>query len=89
LTDARNLIGQNSKRAVERAADFKSYRFAPPYTLEWDCSDHNIASMLARVPGAELVQPNTVRYINNANFNEIFNMVIVWRSLLRTATVPN
>lgn len=89
LNEVRELIYQKSQQAVERAAKFKPYRFSPPYSLEWDCSDHNIATMLARVPGAELVHPNTVRYINKTEFIEIFNMLIVWRSLLRTATVPN
>lgn len=89
LDEARNLIRNRAQRAVERAAEFKPFRFMPPYSLEWDCCDHNIATLLARVPGAELVWPNTVRYLNERNFIEIFNMLIVWRALLRTATVPN
>ena len=89
LEEARELIRQKSQRAVERAAEFKPYRFQPPFILEWDCSDHNIATILARVPGAKLVQPNTVRYLNETDFTEMFNMLIVWRALLRTATVPN
>ena len=89
LEAARDLIRKKSQRAVERAAEFKPYHFKPPYTMEWDCTDHNIATMLALVPGAELVQPNTVSYSNESDFLEMFNMLIVWRSLLRTATVPN
>jgi len=88
LEEARNLIRQAAKRAIERAKEFKPYRFQPPYTLEWDCSDHNIATLLARVPGAELVGQNTVRYVQE-DFMEMFNMLITWRTLLRTATVPN
>jgi D-amino peptidase len=89
LPAARQLIRGAAQRAVERAAGFKPYRFDRPYRLEWDCSDHNIATMLARVPGAELAPPNTVRYVNETDFIEMYNMLIVWRSLLRTATVPN
>ena len=89
LEKARSLIRQKSQQAVERAAEFELYQFKTPFTLEWECTDHNIATILARVPGAELVDINTVRYIHETNFIEIFNMLIVWRSLLRTATVPN
>jgi D-amino peptidase len=89
LEEARALIRECAQRAVERVADFVPYRYHPPYTLEWDCCDHNIATLLARVPGAELVPPNSVRYVHNTSFLEIFNMLITWRSLLRAATVPN
>jgi D-amino peptidase len=89
LEAARDLIRKKSQRAVERAEEFKPFHFKPPYTMEWVCTDHNIAMMLARVLGAELVPQNMVRYVNGTDFIEIFNMLIVWRSLLRTATVPN
>jgi D-amino peptidase len=88
LEQARQLIREKACRAVQRYAEFTPYCYSSPYKLEWDCSDHNIATMLARVPGAELIQPNTVRY-THPTFQEMFNMLIVWRSLLRTATVPN
>lgn len=88
LEEARALIRQRAQRAVERATEFKPFRFQPPYTLEWDCTDHNIATILARVPGAELLERNTVCYTNN-DFRETFNMLVTWRSLLRVATVPN
>jgi D-amino peptidase len=88
LEEARTLIQQAAQRAVARAADFRPFCFQPPYTLEWDCTDHNIATILARVPGAELLKRNTVRYTND-NFREMFNMLITWRLLLRVATVPN
>ena len=88
LETARELIRQKAQRAVERVKDFKPYHFQSPFTLEWDCSDHNIATMLARVPGAELILPNTVRY-TNPDFLQVFNMLITWRTLMRSATVPN
>jgi len=89
LAEARDLVRQKARRAVERATEFKPYRFQPPYTLEWDCCDHNIATILARVPGAELLPNNTVRYIHETSFREMFNMLVTWRTLLRAATVPN
>jgi D-amino peptidase len=89
LVAARELIRQKARQAVERVAEFKPYRFQTPYTLEWDCNDHNIATILARVPGAELVPRNTVRYVHETSFREMFNMLVTWRTLLRTATVPN
>ena len=88
LIDARTRIQQAAKRAVARAKDFSPSRFQSPYTLEWECTDHNIATILARVPGAELLGGNTVRYLNE-NFREMFNMLFTWRLLLRVATVPN
>ncbi|MBN1147107.1 MAG: M55 family metallopeptidase [Anaerolineales bacterium] len=88
LAQARELIRQKARRAVARAREFRPYQFASPFTLEWDCSDHNIANILARVPSAELVQPNTARYTNQ-DFGEMFNMLITWRTLLRAASVPN
>lgn len=88
LDKARAMIREGARRAVERAGDFVPFRFQAPYTLEWDCTDHNIAAMLARVPGAELTQKNTVAYTNE-NFREMFNMLITWRTLLRATTIPN
>ena len=88
LKEARALIQQAAQRAVTRAQDFKPFRFQSPYTLEWECTDHNIATLLARVPGAELLERNTVRYTHE-NFREIFNVLFIWRVLLRAATVPN
>lgn len=88
LQAARDLIRQAAQHAVARAADFKALRLDPPFRLAWDCSDHNIASILARVPGAQRAAPNTVTYQND-DFIEMYNMLITWRALLRTATVPN
>jgi D-amino peptidase len=89
LEAARELIHQKAQRAVERATEFKPYRFQAPYTLEWDCCDHNIATILTRVPGAELVPKNTARYVHETSFRELYNMLITWRNLLRAAMVPN
>jgi D-aminopeptidase len=86
ISAARELIRQKAWQAVERAAEFKSYCFQAPYTLEWDCNDHNIATTLARVLGAELVPWNTVRYVHATSFHEMYNMLITWRTLLRSAT---
>lgn len=96
LEEARQLIREAAERAVQRAAEFTPYRFLPPVTLEWDCIDHNLARLLARVPGAALAQPgspntrpgNTVRYTGRT-FLETFDVLFVWRTLLRAATVPN
>lgn len=88
LVQARDLIREAAQRAVERAADFQPYRFESPCTLEWDCTDYNIATMLARVPGATRQRDNTVAY-THTTFREMFNMLVTWRTLLRAATVPN
>jgi D-amino peptidase len=88
LAEARRLIRLGARRAVERAGEFKPFRFTPPYTLRWECSDHNIATLLARLPGAELGAGNSVSY-QHENFRTIFDVVVLWRTLLRTATIPN
>jgi len=89
LKQARDLICEMSQKAVERATDFKPFQFEAPFSLALDCTDYNIATMLARVPGAEMAEGNTVGYTHASDFLEMFNMLITWRSLLRTATVPN
>jgi D-amino peptidase len=88
IEQARQLIQQKAQAAVERLEGFQPYIMPPPFQLEWDCVDYNIATLLARVPGAVLLERNTVRY-ENENFMELFNMLVTWRNLLRVATVPN
>jgi D-amino peptidase len=88
FAEARRLIRTGAERAVARAGEFRPVRLEPPYTLEWDCTDHNIATILARVPGATHLEGNSVAYRHD-DFLEMFNMLVTWRALLRTATVPN
>jgi D-amino peptidase len=87
LEEARASIRQAACRAVERAREFKPYRFASPYTLEWVCGDHHIATMIARVPGSELLPKNTVRY-RTREFRQLLNMLVTWRTILRADQVP-
>jgi D-amino peptidase len=88
LTEARQLIKAKARRAVERQVEFTPYRFLPPYRLTWECADHNIARLLARLPGSELGEGNTVTFCHE-QFRVIFDVIVLWRTLLRTATVPN
>lgn len=90
LVEARELIRQQAERAVIRglSKDFKPFHFTAPYTLEWKCADHNIAKLLGRVPGAELMDNNVVRYTSD-NFINLFNMLFTWRWMLKAASVPN
>ena len=88
LEEARLLIRKAARRAVERASEFRPFRFQGPYSLEWDCIDRNIASLLARVPGAARTGGNTVRF-EHQDFRVVFDVLIVWRTLLRAAGVPN
>ena len=87
LKEARSLIRESARRAVERAREFRPYRFVPPYSLEWVCSDHHIATMIARIPGTELLPRNTVRY-TTSEFRQLFNMLIAWRTILRADQIP-
>jgi D-amino peptidase len=81
---ARERIRSASRRALERLADFKPYLFSTPTTLEFECVLYPHAALLARVPGAELVKPRTVRYISD-DFRKIFDMIVLWRFLLIVA----
>jgi D-amino peptidase len=87
LEEARGLIRDAARRAVERAAELKPYRFSAPYTLQWILNDHHMATMLARVPGTELRARNTVRYTTR-DFRQLFDMLITWRTILRADSVP-
>lgn len=82
LAEARSLIRQGARRAVERASEFKPFRIESPYKLTCECADHNIATLLARVPGAELSDRNTVSYTHD-RFRTLFDVVVLWRTLLR------
>ncbi len=84
LEEARHLIENKAKRAAERAKEFKPFLLEKPYVLEWDCNDYNIATMVARVPGTELLDDNRVRYAN-VDFIEVFNMLMTWRFLIKVA----
>lgn len=81
------LIQKGAKRPVRRVSELKPYRFKAPYSLEWDCNDHHIATMIERVPGTELLRNNTVRYTSES-FKEMFNMLITWRTILRADSEP-
>jgi len=88
LAEARELIKMKSKQAVERAAEIQPFSFASPYSLTWECADHNIARLLARLPGSRLLDRNTVSYTHE-QFRTVFDVLVLWRTLLRTASVPN
>lgn len=87
LEEARGLIRDAARRAVERAPQLKPYRFSAPYTLEWVLNDHHMATMLARVPGTQLRPRNTVRYATG-EFRQLFDMLVTWRTILRADSVP-
>jgi D-aminopeptidase len=69
---------------VERLSDFQPYRFETPAVLEFECVWHSHATLLARVPGTELVAPRTVRYVSS-DFCQIFDMIILLRFLMLVA----
>jgi D-amino peptidase len=87
LEAARALIREAARRAVEGAHRFRPYRFASPYTLEWVCADHHIATMIARVPGTALLPGNAVRY-TSSEFLQLFDMLITWRTILKADQIP-
>ena len=87
LAEARAVLRGAAQRAVARATEFAPYRFTAPYTLEWVCADHHIATMIARIPGVELCPRNTVRY-TAAEYRRLFDMLIAWRTILRADSIP-
>lgn len=83
-TQARDLIRDAACRAVQHLGDFRPYHYAPPITLEFDCAEHGTATLLARVPGTTLVEPNRVRFVSE-HFRHVFDMIILLRFLLHVA----
>jgi D-amino peptidase len=81
---ARGRIRDAAQRALERLDDFTPYTFETPTVLEFECVWHSHATLLARVPGVELVEPRTVRYVSS-NFRQIFDMIILLRFLMLVA----
>jgi D-amino peptidase len=87
LGEARSLVREAARLAVTRASEFTPYRFSAPYTLEWLCADHHIATMIARIPDVELLPRNGIRY-TTTEFRKLFDMLIAWRTILRADSVP-
>lgn len=81
---ARDRIREAARRALERLPDFKPYKFETPTVLEVECIWYSHARLLARVPGAELVEPRTVRFVSS-DFRQIFDMIILFRFLMLVA----
>ncbi|MCI0476546.1 MAG: M55 family metallopeptidase, partial [Anaerolineales bacterium] len=55
-----------------------------PTTLEFECVWYAHAALLARVPGAELIKPRTVRFISD-DFRKVFDVIVLWRFLMHVA----
>ncbi len=81
---AHRRIREAARRAVQRLPDFKPYTFAKPTVLEVECVRHSHATLLARVPGVELVEPRTLRFISS-DFRQVFDMIILLRFLMHVA----
>lgn len=81
---ARDRLRKAARRALERLSDFKPYRFDTPTVLEFECVQHSHAKLLARVPGAEWVEPRTVRFVS-ADYRAIFDMIILLRFMMFVA----
>ncbi|HIC88877.1 MAG TPA: hypothetical protein EYP04_05700 [Anaerolineae bacterium] len=81
---ARDRIRNAARKALERLSDFKPYRFDTPTTLEFECVRYSHAKLLARVPGTELVEPRTVRFVSS-DFRQVFDMIVLFRFLMLVA----
>lgn len=81
---ARDGIRRAAQRALKRFRDFKPYKFEVPTVLEFECVWHSHATLLARVPGTELVEPRTVRFVSS-DFRQILDMIILLRFLMLVA----
>jgi D-amino peptidase len=81
MNEARDRIRSAAQRALQRLPDLKPYQFDAPTTLEFECVWYSHATLLARVPGTELVHPRTVRFVSS-DFREIFDMIILLRFLM-------
>jgi D-amino peptidase len=81
---ARDRIRQAAQSAIGRLGDFKPYQFNTPTVLDFDCVWHSHATLLARVPGTELVEPRTVRFVSS-DFRQVFDTIILFRFLMLVA----
>ena len=81
---ARGQIRNAAQRALERLSDFEPYRFDTPTVLEFECVWHSHATLLARVPGTELVEPRTIRFVSS-DFRQVFDMIILLRFMMLVA----
>ena len=80
---ARDRIRGAAQRALERLSDFQPYQFDTPTVLELECVWHSHATLLARVPGTELVG-RAVRF-TSSDFRQIFDMIILLRFMMLVA----
>jgi D-amino peptidase len=81
---ARERIRRAARRALERVSDFKPHRFRTPIILDLECVRHSDAKLLARVPGAEFVEPRSVRFVSS-DFRQVFDMIILLRFMMFVA----
>jgi D-amino peptidase len=81
MNEAHDRIRSAAQRAMQRLPDLKPYRFDAPTKLEFECVWHSHATLLARVPGTELVHPRIVRFVSS-DFRQVFDMIILLRFLM-------
>lgn len=80
---AHDRIREAARRAVERLSAFRPYRFDTPTVLEFECIWHSHATLLARVPGTDLIG-RTVRFVSS-DFRRIFDLIVLLRFLMKVA----
>jgi D-amino peptidase len=81
---ARDRIRSAAQRALEHLSEFRTYEFSTPIVLKIECVWHSHAKLLARVPGAEFVEPRSVRFVSS-DFRQVFDMIILLRSMMFVA----
>jgi D-amino peptidase len=84
---ARALIAAGAKRAVERAADMRPFRFEPPVVLEIDFAGTQNADFAELIPGMERVGGRTTRFTHD-DYAVVFKTFVAAFRLGASANMP-
>ena len=82
--EARSRIRSAAQRALERLSEFKPYTFQTPTVLDLECVWHSHATLLAKIPGAQWVEPRTIRFVPS-DFRKLFDLIVLCRYLMWVA----
>jgi len=80
LQDARQVIRETARKAVERAGGFSPLELPESFELEIDFSLSEIAHLCSLIPGVERVSGRTIRY-QSTDYRQVMHLRIVCTNL--------
>jgi D-amino peptidase len=84
---AQDLIRDAARRAIERIAEAKPYRFATPVTMEIDFAGTQNADFAELIPGMERIGGRTLRFVHD-DYAIVFKAFVAAFRLGGAANVP-